>query len=146
MPSSDFKGETLYLRIHTANGYRIFSPLFVPALDPLDRFKCRIGLWYTRFISEFLGLRSDVTIFVPRREPREIGDIRITNLSDEPLEVGAIPLVEYSHPDALQQFTNRHWSSRFIARRNVCVGFRTRRGSGFHPLALRCTCELSPAL
>ena len=34
MPSSDFKGETLYLRIKQADGYRIFSPYFVPTLDP----------------------------------------------------------------------------------------------------------------
>src|SRR5512147_2276001 len=38
MPSSDFKGETLYLRIHTANGYRLFSPFFVPTLDAFQSF------------------------------------------------------------------------------------------------------------
>jgi cellobiose phosphorylase len=109
MPSSDFKGETLYLRIHTPEGYRIFSPFFVPTLDQLDNFECRVGLWYTRIISEFLGLRTDVTIFVPRAEPREIRDIRITNMSKEAFEMDAIPLVEYSHPDAMMQFTNADW-------------------------------------
>ena len=53
MPSSDFKGETLYLRIRRPAGYRIFSPFFVPTLDPFDRFECRVGLGYTRILSEF---------------------------------------------------------------------------------------------
>ena len=109
MPSSDFKGETLYLRLHTDDGYRLFSPFFVPTLDPLDHFECRVGLGYTRIISEFLGLRTDVTIFVPLEDPREIRDIKITNLSDGSLNVDVIPVVEYTHPDALLQFTNADW-------------------------------------
>ena len=109
MPSSDLKGETLYLRLHTDDGYRLFSPFFVPTLDPLDHFECRVGLGYTRIISEFLGLRTDVTIFIPLEDPREIRDIKITNLSDGSLNVDVIPVVEYTHPDALLQFTNADW-------------------------------------
>lgn len=109
MPSSEFKGETLYLRLHTDNGYHVFSPFFVPTLSPLDLFECRIGLGYTRIISEFLGLRTDVTIFVPLGASREIRDIRITNNSDTSLISDLIPLVEYTHPDALLQFTNADW-------------------------------------
>ena len=44
MPASDFKGETLYLRIHTPGGYQVFSPFFVPCLAPYERFECRVGL------------------------------------------------------------------------------------------------------
>ncbi|MCJ7532289.1 MAG: hypothetical protein MUO64_14825 [Anaerolineales bacterium] len=109
MPASDFKGETLYLRLHTANGYRIFSPFFVPTLDPLDRFECHVGLGYTRLISEYLGLRTDVIIFVPLGDHREVRDVKITNISDTPLKVDAIPVVEYTHPNALMQFTNADW-------------------------------------
>ncbi len=109
MPASDFKGETLYLRLHTAGSYRVFSPFFVPTLDMPDRFECHIGLGYTRIISEFLGLRTEVTILVPLDDHREIRDVRITNISDSTIRVDAIPLVEYSHPDALKQFTNADW-------------------------------------
>src|SRR4030095_3284508 len=75
MPSSDFKGETLYLRIPRPNFrggartgvpdgvYQVFSPFFVPTLVPYDRYECRVGLGYTRIISEMYGLRTDVTIF-----------------------------------------------------------------------------------
>jgi len=109
MPASDFKGETLYLRLHTANGYRIFSPFFVPTLDPLDRFECHVGLGYTRLISEYLGLRTDVIIFVTLGDHREVRDVKITNISDTPLNVDAIPVIEYTHPNALMQFTNADW-------------------------------------
>ncbi len=122
LPSSDFKGETLYLRLHTDGGYRVFSPFFVPTLDQLDHFECRVGLGHTRLTSEFHGLRTDATIFVPLGEKREIRDIRITNISDRPLMADAIPLVEYTHPDALMQFTNADWLPQTMQSRAVDDG------------------------
>jgi cellobiose phosphorylase len=110
LPSSDFKGETLYLRFKTADGgYRVFSPFFVPTLDPYDRFECHVGLGYTRFISEFYEIRTEVTIFVPAGDTRVIHDIRVTNVSGAALDLDAIPVVEYTHFDALKQFTNADW-------------------------------------
>jgi cellobiose phosphorylase len=109
MPSSEFKGETLYMRIRKPDGWQVFSPFYVPTLDPYQRYECHVGLGYTRIISEFYGLRTEATIFVPLGETREIRDIRITNSSDKPLEVDAIPVAEYTHPNALMQFTNADW-------------------------------------
>ncbi len=109
MPSSDFKGETLYLRIRCDSGYYFFSPYFVPTLDPFQRFECHIGLGYTRLITEFYSLRTEATIFVPLDGACELRDIQITNLNHTPVTVDAIPVVEYTHPDALKQFTNADW-------------------------------------
>ena len=109
MPNSDFKGETLYLRIKQPGGYRMFSPYFVPTLDLCDLYECHVGLGYTRIVSEFYGVRTDMTIFVPIGESRVIRDIKITNISDAPFEIDAIPVVEYTHPDALKQLTNADW-------------------------------------
>lgn len=109
MPSSDFKGETLYLRIHTDDGYLVFSPFFVPTLQEMNKFECHVGLGYSRIISRAFGLESRVTIFVPQGERCEIRDIRVKNVSGKSLEVDVIPLVEYTHPDALAQFTNADW-------------------------------------
>lgn len=122
MPSSDFKGETLYLRLHSEQGFRVFSPFYVPTLDPLDRFECRFGLGYTRILSEFQGLQTEVIIFIPLGEKRELRDIRIMNNSSEPLEVDVIPLVEYTHPDALKQFTNADWVPQTMQSRMVTDG------------------------
>lgn len=126
LPASSFNGETLYLRTRLLAGYRIFSPFFVPTLDPYDRYECRVGLGYTRICSEFYGLLTEVIIFVPNGDGRVIRDIRITNLTGDPQTVDAIPVVEYTHPDALKQFTNADWipqtmQSRAIHETNGCV-------------------------
>ena len=43
MPASDFKGETLYLRIKLENIYKVFSPFFVPTLDYYDKYELKMG-------------------------------------------------------------------------------------------------------
>lgn len=128
MPSSDFKGETLYLRVRKedrgkkaegsalssfppalAPGASVFSPFFVPTLHSYDKYECHVGLGYTRILSEMFGIRTEVTIFVPIGASVEIHDIKTRNISDQPIEVDAIPVLEYTHPDALKQFTNADW-------------------------------------
>ena len=109
LPASDFKGETLYIRLHQKNGYRVFSPLFVPTLDPCDTYECHVGLSYQRIISELYGIRTRVTIFVPDQAHVVIRDIEVTNLSAQPITLDLIPVVEYSHYDALKQLTNADW-------------------------------------
>ncbi len=109
MPSSDFKGETLYLRLHTPLGFTVFSPFFVPTLDPLDKFECHVGLGYSRIVSECHGVRTEATIFIPEGASCEVRRITVTNISDQPMVIDAVPVVEYTHPDALKQFTNADW-------------------------------------
>ena len=108
-PSSDFKGTTLYLRLRTAEGCRVFSPFFVPCLVPYESYKCHVGLGYTRICSQVWGIRTDVTIFVPRGAACEIRQIRISNTRSEPVDIDVIPVVEYTHFDALKQLTNADW-------------------------------------
>jgi cellobiose phosphorylase len=108
-PSSDFKGETLYLRVPAQGGYSVLAPFLVPGLGVLERFECHVGLGYTRLVTECQGLRTDCTIFVPLGAHCELRDIQVTNLRDAPVAVDAIPVVEYTHPDALRQFTNADW-------------------------------------
>jgi cellobiose phosphorylase len=109
LPASDFKGETLYLRLKEADGYRVFSPFYVPTLDPYQRYECHVGLGYNRYVSEFYGVRTEVTVFVPRGASAAVRDIKISNLRKEPLTIDAIPVVEYTHFDALKQFNNADW-------------------------------------
>lgn len=122
MPSSEFKGETLYLRRKTPAGYQVFSPFFVPTLDRYDLYECHVGLGYTRIISEFYGIRTEVTIFVPNDAACEVRDIKVTNISEVTLELDVIPVVEYTHPDALKQFTNADWIPQTMQSRAVKDG------------------------
>ncbi len=109
MPSSDFKGESAYIRFKENGTYKIFSPYFVPTLDKYDLFECHVGLGYSKFVSEFYGIRTEITVFVPAGESRVIRDIKITNKSGKEIEIDYIPVVEYTHFDALKQFTNADW-------------------------------------
>jgi cellobiose phosphorylase len=109
LPSSQLKGHTLYLRVHTPDGPRTLSPLFVPGLERLDRFECRVGLGYTRFVSQLAGLRTELTLFVPSQSDLLVEDVVVTNVSNADVTLDAVPLIEYSHFDALKQLTNADW-------------------------------------
>ena len=109
LPASDFKGVTLYLRVTRSGGQRILSPFFTPCLDEPDRFESKVGLSYQKITSEIAGIRTEATIFVPTGAPLEVRDIRVTNLGTEPVTVEVVPVVEYSHFDALKQLCNADW-------------------------------------
>lgn len=110
MPSSEFKGETLYLRFRQEDGYKVFSPFFVPTLDSYNLYECHVGLGYSRIISEFYGIRTECTIFVPINEGIEIREVKITNKTGKELDIDAICVVEYSHFNAVRQFDNADWA------------------------------------
>ncbi len=118
-PVSDFQATTLYLRLHRADGYKVFSPFFIPTLDPYERYECHVGLGYNRLVSEFYGIRTEATIFVPPGADCEIRDIHITNLSDAPVTLDAVPVVDYSHPEADKQFNNNDWVPQTMVSRIV---------------------------
>ena len=110
LPASDMNGETLYIRVKGADGKRsVFSPFYTPTLHAYDRWECRVGLGYSRWVHEGFGLRVQVTVFVPFDSERVLRDIQVSNLSGAPLDVDVIPVVEYTHFDALKQFTNADW-------------------------------------
>jgi len=110
LPASNFNGEGLYIRIKQEGGYLIYSPFYVPTLTSLDKFETHVGLGYTRVVSELKGLLCEVTVFIPQNEQVELRDICITNTGDKTLEIDVIPVVEYTHPAALKQFTNADWT------------------------------------
>ncbi len=109
LPASSFKGETLYLRIKTTNNYELISPFFVPVLTPYESYQCRVGNGYSVITSVIDGIKTEVTIFVPMDSEREIRDIKVTNLRKVPVVLDVIPLVEYSHFEAIKQFNNADW-------------------------------------
>lgn len=120
MPSSDFKGETLYLRIHRNDEYLVFSPFFVPTLHELDHYECHVGLGYTIILSQVFGVQTQVTIFVPNHACCEVREIQIRNVSGKPMELDVIPVLEYTHPDALGQLTNADWIPQTVQCKALC--------------------------
>ncbi|MEM5947499.1 glycosyl transferase [Spirochaetia bacterium 38H-sp] len=110
MPASDFKGSTVYIRANIDGKTVIYSPYYVPTLHEYDLYECRVGLGYSRFIMEYKGIRTEITVFVPDGESVAIQDIKIKNIGNKRIEsLDVIPVVEYSHFDALKQLTNADW-------------------------------------
>ncbi len=109
-PAGEFKGTTLYLVIRGDDDPRVIAPYFVPCCEPHERWECRVGLGYTRIVSELGGVRTDALIFVPRDgTPVELRSITVTNTSVNTVRLDAVPVVEYTHPMAVMQFTNADW-------------------------------------
>lgn len=109
LPASDFRGTTLYLRIRGNHGFEVLTPFFTPGLEMPDEYRCHVGLGYQRIVTVMKGIRVEVTIFVPHGEPVEVRDIQVTNERATSVEVDVIPVVEYSHFDALKQLANADW-------------------------------------
>ena len=69
-----------------------------------------VGLGYTRIVSSSTASAPDATIFVPRDGEqliRQHHDHQSARLRRSTID--AIPVVEYTHFDALKQFTNADW-------------------------------------
>jgi len=114
-PQADFNGETVYVRekvgntSSSKNQYRYFSPFFAPTLKQLDFWQCRVGLGYNNYDILQRGIRIRITVFVPPGANYVVRRYQVTNESDQPKSVELIPVVEFSHFDALKQFTNADW-------------------------------------
>ena len=109
LPASAMNGETCYVRVKNGAAYDLFTPFYTPALTPLDRYECRVGLSYSRFTAECLGLRVEVTVFVPEKDPRVLRRYRVTNIGKKPVATDLVPVVEYSHFDAFRDYANADW-------------------------------------
>jgi cellobiose phosphorylase len=109
LPQSEFKGSTIYIRRETEQGYQLFSPFYTPCLEALDKFECRVGLSYTRWVVEAQGLQIDVKIFVPQGSSTLLQDIKVTNISQQNQVVDVAPVYEFTHFDALKQLVNADW-------------------------------------
>ncbi len=119
LPASSFNGETLFVRIHKDKDSVVYAPFFVPTLDDLDVYECRVGLGYSKFVSEYQGIRTEITVFVPLGRACEVRDIQVTNVSSKEVAIDLVPVVEYTHPDALKQFTNADWVPQTMQSRAV---------------------------
>jgi cellobiose phosphorylase len=92
----DQPGRTIYLHDHESKDY--WSAAWQPVGKPLDRYKseCRHGSAYTIISSEYEGIRSETTYFVPLGRNFECWLVKLTNLREKPRELSAFTYVEYA--------------------------------------------------
>lgn len=123
LPASDFRGGTIYLRVDDGQGVDLWSPFFTPVLADLDSWECRVGLGYNRWTAQRGPVAVTVTAFVA--QGAFVQDIVVENRGTKPVKVTVVPVVEFTHFDALKQLTNADWVPQTMTLRAHTVDGRT---------------------
>lgn len=112
----DQPGRYIYLR-DEANG-DFWSTSWQPVGKPLDAYQtvCRHGTAYTVIESQYSGIASEVTYFVPLGQTFEYWRVKVTNRSDLPRQLGLFTYCEFANNwDTHQDLVNLQYSL-FIVR------------------------------
>jgi len=119
----DSGGRYFYIR----DGESIWSPGWKPVKAPLDSYRCRHGLGYTRITSEKDGLEADITFFVPPGFRGEVQRVRLTNRSGAVKHVSLFSFVEWCLWNALDDMSNfqRNFSTGELEVENPVIFHKT---------------------
>jgi cellobiose phosphorylase len=98
----DNNGRYLYVR----DGDSVWNPTWKPVKARHDRWECRHGLGYTRFLAEKDGLEVELLFFIPPGENVEIWRTRVRNTSGRAKTVQLFSYVEFCFYEALNDLTN----------------------------------------
>jgi len=92
----DQPGRYVYLRDYDSGDY--WSTSWQPVGKPLDRYRseCRHGSAYTIITSDYAGIHTETTYFVPLACDYECWMVRVTNTGDRARRLGAFTYVEYA--------------------------------------------------
>ena len=115
----DQPGRTIYLRDEDTGDF--WSAAWQPVGKPLDQYKseCRHGTAYTIITSEYSGIETETTYFVPLGRDMEIWRVKLTNTGKTPRRLGAFTYVEYAgNWSAVNDLTNLQYSQ-FIVKMGV---------------------------
>jgi N,N'-diacetylchitobiose phosphorylase len=108
----DQPGRYFYLRDRKSGDY--WSGSWQPVGKPLDVYKttCRFGTSYTVIKSEYTGIRTESTYFVPLGQRFEYWRLVVTNLGDAPRELSVFTYCEFTSEWNIYQDTfNRQYSA-----------------------------------
>lgn len=83
-----------------------FSPTFLPARTPLDKYRCRHGIGYTVIEAAKAGIRTRLTAFVPLHANAEVNRLDLTNTTDAPQTLDVIGSVEWCLWNAVDDSSN----------------------------------------
>ncbi|HLA42374.1 MAG TPA: hypothetical protein VJZ27_03000, partial [Aggregatilineales bacterium] len=118
----DQPGRYFYLRDRESGDY--WSASWQPVGRPLDQFKstCRHGTAYTIIASEYAGITSEATCFVPLGQIFEYWRLKITNTSDRPRQISAFTYCEFANQWSTEQDLVNLQYSLFIIKGELCDG------------------------
>ena len=112
----DQPGRYFYLRDNESADY--WSASWQPVGKPLDQYKseCRHGTAYTKITSEYAGIKSEATYYVPLGQIFEYWRLKVTNTSDKARKLTAFSYCEFANQWMTEQDQVNLQYSIFIAR------------------------------
>ncbi len=112
----DEPGRYVYLRDQQNGDF--WSASWKPVAKPLERYKTvsRHGTGYTRIESEYDGVRSRVTYFVPKDATHEVWRVDVENLGDRPRELALFGYCEFTNESLYSQDLVNLQYTQFITR------------------------------
>lgn len=115
----DQPGRYFYLR--DADSGDVWSASWQPVGKPLDQYKsvCRHGTAYTIITSEYAGIATESTYFVPVGQTFEYWRLKVTNTTDKPRQIGVFTYCEFASNHSTQQDLVNLQYSLFIVRANL---------------------------
>ena len=117
----DQPGRYVYLR-DQMNG-EFWSPTWQPVVcRQLDHFECRHGAAYTRIVSVYREIETDLLYFVPPTPPEdecpcELWVMKVRNAGERPRTLRTFSYAELSFYDAMTDQTNLDWGMQILRSR-----------------------------
>jgi len=119
----DMPGRQFYLRDRESGDY--WSAAWQPVGKPLDEYKTttRFGLGYAVIESEWRGVRSEATYFVPLGQQFEYWRLRVTNTGERARRLSVFSFCEFTTEWNLLQDTLNLQYSQYISQADWRDGF-----------------------
>ena len=99
---ADFGGRYYYVK----DGDVCWNPGFLPTKTPLDRYECRHGLGYSRFLSAKNGLSAELVCFVPLGEALEVHMLTLHNETSIEKHISLTSAIEWCLWNAVDDAAN----------------------------------------
>lgn len=101
--ANDQPGRYVYLKDNESGEY--WSASWAPVCKPLDSFKseCRHGTAYTVITSEYKGIKSEVTYYVPKDATYEVWAAKVTNTDSKPRKLSVTGYCEFVNDNNYEQ-------------------------------------------
>jgi cellobiose phosphorylase len=84
-----------YIYIKNIETGEVWSPTWQPVKTELDKYECRYGLGYAKFICEYKNISTELTLFVPFNDTLEIWNLKITNNSCKDVNLSVFTYLEW---------------------------------------------------
>ena len=109
-------GRYIYIRDNEDGDY--WSASWQPVGKPLDKFKneCRHGTAYTVITSEYAGIKSETTYYVPLGKTYEVWRAKVINTSGKERKLSVFGFVEFTNENNYEQDQVNLQYSLFISR------------------------------